>query len=224
LDKGIIKCTSTNEVCTLHTAESFEVYKNANENEAIKPIIKCGSNNCKTSVTSASENNNEYFKNAGNDGETPLEYDIIECSKIGESDASYDVEVEKANEEVYLNSNYIESGDNKQLIQCSSDNGCIGLRSESNDGEYFVNDEALTNTNAIILCINKKCEKQTPNSIPSFYVGYMKDEVDGLIKCTDKDKACEFKPAFTSQCYYINDGYNKAQNQTILCDSSDGCA
>jgi len=223
LDKGIIKCTSTDEACTLHTAKSFEVYKNANENETAKPIIKCGSNNCKTSETSASENNNEYFKNAGNDGETPLEYDIIECSKIGESDASC-IEVEKANEGVYLNSNYIETGDNEQLIQCSSDNGCIGLRSESKDGEYFVNAEALTNTNAIILCINKKCEKQTPNSIPSFYVGYMKDEVDGLIKCTDKENACEFKPAFTSQGYYINDGYNKAQNQTILCDSSDGCA
>jgi len=223
LDKGIIKCTSTDEACTLHTAKSFEVYKNANENETAKPIIKCGSNNCKTFETSASENNNEYFKNAGNDGETPLEYDIIECSKIGESDASC-IEVEKANEGVYLNSNYIETGDNEQLIQCSSDNGCIGLRSESKDGEYFVNSEALTNTNAIIFCINKKCEKQTPNSIPSFYVGYMKDEVDGLIKCMDKDKACEFKPAFTSQGYYINDGYNKAQNQTILCDSSDGCA
>ena len=75
--------------------------------------------------------------------------------KIGESDASC-VEVEKANEEVYLNSNYIELGDNEQLIQCSSDNGCISLKSELKDGEYFVNAEVLTNTNAIILCINKK--------------------------------------------------------------------
>ena len=223
LVKGIIKCTSTEEACTLHTAKSFEVYKNGNDNETTKPIIKCGNNNCKTSESSASENNNEYFKNAGNDGETPLEYDIIECSKIGESDASC-VEVENANEGVYLNSYYMENGDKEQLIQCSSDNGCVGLRTESKDGQYFVNAEAQTITNAVIFCINKKCEKQTPNSIPSFYVGYMKDEVDGLIKCTDKETTCEFKAAFTSQGYYINDGYNKAQNQTILCDSSDGCA
>ena len=81
LDKGIFKCTSTDEACTLHTTKSFEFYKNANENETAKPIIKCGSNNCKTSETSASENNNEYFKNAGNDGEIPLEYYIIDCSK-----------------------------------------------------------------------------------------------------------------------------------------------
>jgi len=52
----------------------------------------------------------------------------------------------------------------------------------------------------------------------------MKDEVGGLIKFTDKDKVCELKHAFTSQCYYINNGYNKAQNQTILCDSSNGYA
>jgi len=223
LDNGIIQCTSIDEACTLMTAKQNQVYKNANDNETLKPIIKCGSNNCKTVESSASENNNEYFKNAGDNGETPLEYDIIECSKVGESDVTC-TEVENVNEGVYLNSNYAETGDKDQLIQCSSDNGCVGLRSESKDGEYFVNAEATTSTNAIILCINKKCEKQTPNSIPSFYVGYMKDEVDGLIKCTDKDTSCEFKAAFTSQGYYLNSGYNKAQNQTILCDSSDGCA
>eukprot|EP00833_Pecoramyces_ruminatium_P008790 jgi/Orpsp1_1/1182822/evm.model.c7180000082785.1 len=32
------------------------------------------------------------------------------------------------------------------------------------------------------------------------------------------------KSAFTSQGYYLNSGYNKATNQTILCDSSDGCS
>jgi len=62
-------------------------------------------------------NHLKYFKNVGNDGETSLEYNIIECSKIGETSC---IEVEKANG-VYLISNYIETGDKKQLIQCSND-------------------------------------------------------------------------------------------------------
>ena len=223
LENGIIQCTSVDEACTPQTAKPTQVYKNANDNETLKPIIKCGNNNCKTSESFATESNNEYFKNAGDDGETPLVYDIIECSN--ENDVVTCTELESINEGVYLNSNYIETGDNEQLIQCSKDNGCTGLRSDSKDGEYYVNAEASSITNSIILCINKKCEKQTPTSIPSFYVGFMKDEVDGLIQCTSKEEACEFKTAFTStQGYYLNDGYNKSQNQTILCDSSEGCA
>ncbi|OUM68884.1 hypothetical protein PIROE2DRAFT_3258 [Piromyces sp. E2] len=198
------------------------IYKNGNDNETENPIIKCGSTSCKTYESTASENNNEYYKNAGDDGETALQYDIIECSKQGESKTC--TEVSEVNEGVYLNSYYSETGDTQQLIQCSSDSGCVGLRSDSKDGEYYVNAEAQTSANAIILCINKKCEKQSPPAIPSFFVGYVMEEADGLIKCTDKNTACEFKPAFTSNGYYLNSGYNKAQNQTILCDSSDGCA
>ncbi|OUM69832.1 hypothetical protein PIROE2DRAFT_2265, partial [Piromyces sp. E2] len=61
------------------------------------------------------------------------------------------------------------------------------------------------------------------------------NDVNGLIECNvqqtgdgqrkrEVGKKCIFKPAFTSQGYFLNSGYNKAQNQTILCDSTDGCS
>jgi len=225
LEKGIIECTASDVACSLKTAEANQVYKNSNDNETLHPIIKCGKSGCKTAESLATENNNEYYKNAGDGNENPLEYDIIECSYDDTNSQVTCTELKEVNEGVYLNSNYVESGDNQQLIQCSKDNGCVGLRSESTskDGEYYVNAEASTITNAIILCINKKCEKQTPAALPSFYVGYMKEEIDGLIQCTNKDKACEFKSAVPFSGYYLNSGYNKMQNQTIICDSSDGC-
>ncbi|OUM56350.1 hypothetical protein PIROE2DRAFT_19070, partial [Piromyces sp. E2] len=34
---------------------------------------------------------------------------------------------------------------------------------------------------------------------------------------------CKLKSPFTSSGYYLNGGYNKSINQTIVCDSSDGC-
>ena len=149
---------------------------------------------------------------------------------------------------VYLNSNYAESGDNNQLIKCSNDNGCTGSRSQSTtrEVEYYVNAEATNINNAIIFCSNKKCEKQTPTGTPAYYVG-IGDEgnVNGLIECNEftseapaesttteeevlekrgTELKCKLKSGFTSSGYYLNSGYNKAVNQTIICDSSDGCS
>jgi len=225
LENGIIECTASDIACTPKTAKANEVYKNNNDHESEKPIIKCSKSGCKTAESLATEDNNEYYKNSGDGSDSSLEYDIIECS-IQESGVVSCIELKEVNEGVYLNSNYVESGDNQQLIQCTKDNGCVGLRSESTskDGEYYVNAEATSINNSVIFCVNKKCEKQTPTSLPTFYVGYMKDETDGLIQCLDKEKACEYKSSFTSSGYYLNGGYNKAQNQTILCDSSYGCS
>jgi len=243
-ENGIIQCTSVDEACTLQTAKPMQVYKNANDNESLKPIIKCGNNNCKTYESFAYENSNEYYKNAGDDGETPLKYDIIECS-YNEGVITC-TELEEINEGVYLNSNYIETGDKEQLIQCSKDNGCLGLRSESKDGEYYVNAEADDLKNAIIFCSNKKCEKQTPIAVPTYYVGSTQEgEVNGLIECIKSEvvadttastgstgssrrkrgteEKCKLKSAFTSNGYFLNAGYNKSVNQTIICDSTDGC-
>eukprot|EP00833_Pecoramyces_ruminatium_P010082 jgi/Orpsp1_1/1184114/evm.model.c7180000088062.2 len=137
----------------------------------------------------------------------------------------------------------------------------------------LLNAESSGLANAIIFCSNKKCEKQTPTSISSYYVGIDGNEsVNGLIECikttvepnssasdttnssnenandhnnntnentsenananTNENRRkrensevekCVLKSSFTSQGYYFNSGYNKAINQTIMCDSSDGC-
>ncbi|OUM70363.1 hypothetical protein PIROE2DRAFT_1503, partial [Piromyces sp. E2] len=155
---------------------------------------------------------------------------------------------------VYLNSNYAESGDKNQLIQCRSDNGCEGIElSNSKSMGYYVNAEASDLTNALIFCSNKKCEKQTVPDINMYYIGVGEDgEVNGLIECIEFDatstgsttppaadpttntpatakrkrateKRSKLKSLFTSSGHYLNGGYNKSINQTIVCDSSDGC-
>ncbi|OUM69835.1 hypothetical protein PIROE2DRAFT_2269, partial [Piromyces sp. E2] len=185
--------------------------------------------------------------------EKALDYDIIECSNTdGKIKCK---ELEETGVGVYLNSNYAESGDKNQLIQCRSDNGCEGIEL-SNDKSmgYYVNAEASNLTNALIFCSNKKCEKQTVPDINMYYIGVGEDgEVNGLIECIEFDatstgsttppaaadtttntpgaakrkrateKRCKLKSPFTSSGYYLNGGYNKSINQTIVCDSSDGC-
>eukprot|EP00833_Pecoramyces_ruminatium_P002734 jgi/Orpsp1_1/1176766/evm.model.c7180000058915.1 len=273
-DEALIMCSEADNACTLKQANVTQIYVNSNENQPDKPIIKCSKNNCSASVSGATKDSKEYYVNAGKITDTPLQYDIIECS-IEESDnnalarratntdssivtckclSSDEVGI-GSGIGVYLNSNY--ASDGNQLIQCSKDNGCVGIKSESTSKimEYYVNAESSDSlNNAIIFCSNKKCEKQTPATVPMYYVGKdSTNDVDGLIECvstpeqeptptstTDADPTqtpttaqrrkrgnvnkCTMKSAFTSQGYYLNSGYNKATNQTILCDSSDGCS
>ncbi|ORX42353.1 scaffoldin [Piromyces finnis] len=242
LNDTLIECTyETNAECSIKVALQNEVYVNSANNTVTNPLIKCNANGCKVSISSATEKSKEYYINAGDGNEKPLEADIIECVS-GEEGIECSV-LEKANEGVYVNSNYSENGDAKQLIQCRSDTGCAGIKTSPSNSEYFVNAEATDLNNAIIFCANKKCEKQTPTGVPTYYVGSngdsQEDQVNGLIECTESEpadddtsprrkrateKKCKLKPAFTSNGYYLNSGYNKAVNQTILCDSSEGCA
>jgi len=270
--EALIKCSKAGEACEVIEAKANEVYVNSNENQPDKPIIKCAKNSCSAVASAATESSKEYYINAGKASDSPLEYDIIECSVGSGKDPADDATKTKRAEEVtiscscvkeakagvYMNTNYSESGDNNQLIQCTSDNGCVGVRTTS--VEYYVNAESSDLANAIIFCSNKKCEKQTPSDINIYYVGKDSDNVNGLIECVETTEAetateeekegtpeideeeqnggepearkraagdtvnkCTLKSAFTSQGYYLNSGYNKSVNQTIICDSTDGC-
>ncbi|ORX95051.1 scaffoldin [Neocallimastix californiae] len=251
---ALIQCVNGDDdvvTCDLYKADQYEVYVNGNtiDNEKV-PLIKCSKNACSKVASAATENSKEYYINAGDTEDSPLTYDIIECAIDGEKVVC--AALEEINEGVYVNTNYSDSGDNKQLIQCSSDNGCVGMATADKGVEYFVNAESTDLNNAIIFCSNKKCEKQTPADINIYYVGKDNDNVNGLIECvetteaetTNEDatknqdeaippekkratesttKKCTLKSAFTSQGYYLNSGYNKSVNQIIICDSTDGC-
>ncbi|ORX80296.1 scaffoldin [Anaeromyces robustus] len=224
LNDTLIQCqyASPAATCTILPASLNDVYVNYGNNTETFPLIKCAKNGCKVSSSSATEESNEYYLNAGDIDDTALVNDIIECTNL--KDVITCTELSKTGLGVYLNSNYAESGDNNQLIQCTNDNGCVGIKTGSSTSkmEYYVNAESADQTNAIIYCSNKKCEKQTPEAVPSYYVG-INEDINGLIECTNSTGPCNLKSAFTSSGYFLNAGSNKAVNQTIICDSIDGC-
>jgi len=249
LNDTLIECnfgTATAD-CDIKQAVANDVYRNYGNNTETHQLIKCTTNGCKVAISSATEKSNEYYLNAGDKDEKALDYDIIECSNDGESVEC--VELQETGEGVYINSNYSEHGDSNQLILCSSDNGCEGIKTAAKGNEYYVNAEANDLNNSIIFCSNKKCEKQTPIDIPTYYVGTTQEgEVNGLIECTKSEvvadtttatttttaaaasrrkrateEKCKLKSAFTSNGYFLNAGYNKSVNQTIICDSTEGC-
>jgi hypothetical protein len=226
-------------ICDLYKADQYQVYVNSNAIDNAKvPLIKCAKNACSKTASAATETSKEYYINSGDIDETPKNYDIIECALDGDTVKCTCKAEADTNDGVYVNSNYSESGDNKQLIQCSSDNGCVGMATAEKGVEYYVNAESANLTNAIIFCSNKKCEKQTPAAVPMYYIGKDGDNVDGLIKCVkstpppaerrrkrgDDEEKCTLTSAFTSEGYYLNSGYNKSTNQTIICDSTEGCS
>ncbi|KAG4084983.1 hypothetical protein H8356DRAFT_965262, partial [Neocallimastix lanati (nom. inval.)] len=237
---ALIQCASGDDnavTCDLYKAAQYQVYVNSNEiDNANVPLIKCAKNACSKTASAATETSKEYYINAGDIDETPLNYDIIECALEDDTVKCTCKAEADTNEGVYVNSNYSESGDNKQLIQCSSDNGCVGVATVEKGVEYYVNAESTDLNNAIIFCSNKKCEKQTPAAVPMYYIGKDGDNVNGLIKCVkstppaerrrkrDDEERCTLTSAFTSEGYYLNSGYNKSTNQTIICDSTEGCS
>jgi len=238
---ALIQCASGDDAvtCDLYKAGQYQVYVNSNDiDNANVPLIKCSKNACSKTASAATETSKEYYINSGDIDETPKNYDIIECALDGDAVKCTCKAEADTNDGVYVNSNYSESGDNKQLIQCSSDNGCVGMATAEKGVEYYVNAESANLTNAIIFCSNKKCEKQTPAAVPMYYIGKDGDNVDGLIKCVkstpppaerrrkrgDDEEKCTLTSAFTSEGYYLNSGYNKSTNQTIICDSTEGCS
>ncbi|KAG4084981.1 hypothetical protein H8356DRAFT_1015053 [Neocallimastix lanati (nom. inval.)] len=237
---ALIQCASGDDdavTCDLYKAAQYQVYVNSNDiDNANVPLIKCAKNACSKTASAATEKSKEYYINAGDIDETPLNYDIIECALEDDTVKCTCKAEADTTEGVYVNSNYSESGDNKQLIQCSSDNGCVGVATVEKGVEYYVNAESVDLNNAIIFCSNKKCEKQTPAAVPMYYIGKDGDNVNGLIKCVkstapaerrrkrDDEEKCTLTSAFTSEGYYLNSGYNKSTNQTIICDSTEGCS
>ncbi|OUM70361.1 hypothetical protein PIROE2DRAFT_1501 [Piromyces sp. E2] len=161
LNDTLIQCTYEEAAeCFVKVAEENDVYVNYSNNTDVYQLIKCTKSGCKTSVSAATENNNEYYLNDGDTGDKALDFDIIECVK--EDGTVTCAELEDTGVGVYLNSNYAESGDTNQLIQCQSDSGCDGIKTSGKSMEYYVNAEAVGLNNAIIYCSNKKCEKQSP--------------------------------------------------------------
>jgi hypothetical protein len=281
LSKAIIECVASDSACEVVEAEANEIFINSNENETDKQIIKCTKNNCSSVASGASETNDEYYIDSGKAGEdVSYEHNIIKCSidneddggnnsrsiEISESEAilskreSIKVICERLSKDkigvgIYMNSNYSESGDRNQLIQCSSENGCKAISISESGMGYYVNAESTDLNNAIIYCSSKKCEKQTPENTNMFFVGKDSGNPDGLIECvgpksveeepkegnpdtkenkkeTESKKRsadetatskCTLKPAFNSEGYYLNSGYNKSMNQTIQCDFTEGC-
>ena len=228
LNDTLIQCAYESNLtsCSLHPANVNEVYINYGENKNTLPLIKCQRNGCVASISNANENNNEYYINSS-DNENDLPNTLIECSMTSEDEIIICNEKKETKASIYMNANYAENGDKNQLIQCDKEKGCLGLRVASNTRNpyYYLNAESSTLNNAIIYCVNKNCEKQTPSSTPMYFVD-SSEEVNGLIECIEEstnNSHCSLKSAFTSSGYYLNSGINKATNQTIICSSEEGC-
>ncbi|ORX49589.1 scaffoldin [Piromyces finnis] len=235
LDDTLIQCSSFDSTlsCSVRSASLNDVYVNYGENKNTLPLIKCQINGCTAVISNAEKGKgDDYYINAGDTEMYDLLYSLIKCTKPSdEEEMIHCEEVEKIKAGVYLNANYNENYDYHQLIQCTEEKGCEGLRvaSESkNDHEYHINAESNTLSHAIIHCTNKKCEKITPTSIPMYFIGVSttEEEPDGLIECAGEKMEtaqCHWKPSFTSDGYYLNSGYDKATNQVIDCDLESGC-
>jgi len=221
----LIQCAYESEKvnCKLKASSPNEVYINYGSDLERSPLIVCTKNGCKTSASMAVVGDNEYYMNSGDSETGNLIYDIIECSKENEESAVSCNEIKDCERGIYLNSNYAESGDKNQLIQCTGSDGCKGLRTENKNyaTEYYLNAESKTLSNAVIICTNRRCKKMSVEKGPTYYVGKSEEDLDGLIKCDAT--SCSFKSAFTSPGYYLNAGINKMTNQTIICDAETGC-
>jgi len=239
---ALIVCVKS--VCELQDGSINDVYINSDEEtKNDKPLIKCEKLGCSISSSGATKGNNETYINAGKDegissDNNSSKKGIIECS-IDSSNKKVTCIVKKSEEVqegLYLNSNYSETGDTNQMIKCTEEDGCIGMTiNEGTDTQYYVNGESTGLENAIIACTNTKCEKQTPTSVPSYYVGKDENGNQGLIECVETTvssrrrsprstiQKCTWRPAFTSEGYYLNNGYNKLSYPLIQCDSSAGC-
>jgi len=240
---ALIVCVKS--VCELQDGSINDVYVNSDEEtKNDKPLIKCEKLGCSISSSGATKGNNEIYINAGKDegtssDNTSSKKGIIECS-IDSSNKKVTCIVKKSDdvqEGLYLNSNYSENGDTNQMIKCTKKDGCTGMTITEgiDDTEYHVNGESTGLENAIIACTNTKCEKQTPTSVPSYYVGKDENGNQGLIECVETTvssrrrsprstiQKCTWRPAFTSEGYYLNNGYNKLSYPLIQCDSSAGC-
>ncbi|MBE6494091.1 MAG: hypothetical protein E7Z84_05745 [Methanosphaera stadtmanae] len=225
LTNALIQCSGSSSqdvICKSYNATINSVYYNANEEQRLESqLIKCSKVGCKSVTSKVKENTTEIYINGSNNEDS--NNNIIACSFINEK---IQCEVNSSPKNgIYLNGNYEEVGDNHQLIKCSTGEGCVSFRSQSsstrNIVEYYVNAEVNNGIeNALLFCSNKICSRQTPSSIPSYYIG-IQDEINGLIECTSS--SCTLKSAFTSQGYFLNSCYNKAVNQTIVCDSTEGC-
>ncbi|KAG4095488.1 hypothetical protein H8356DRAFT_996875 [Neocallimastix lanati (nom. inval.)] len=239
---ALIVCVMS--VCELQNGSINDVYVNSDEEtKNDKPLIKCEKLGCSIGSSGATKGNNEIYINAGKDegtssDNTSSKKGIIECS-IDSSNKKVTCIVKKSDdvqEGLYLNSNYSENGDTNQMIKCTKKDGCTGMTiTEGTDTEYHVNGESTGLENAIIACTNTKCEKQTPTSVPSYYVGKDENGNQGLIECVETTisnrrrstgsniQKCTWRPAFISEGYYLNNGYNKLSYPLIQCDSSEGC-
>jgi len=199
-------------------------------------VIECKTVSSMVKCTARLGRSGEIFVNSSGTG---LEDALIECSDElpvdeGSNSGSGSDEDDMPEMDIYCylreatpKEYYLNSGLNrttKPLIECN-DSKCEEKVGES--GANYLNAASDSLTDAIIFCSNNKCEKQTPAGVNKYYVGKDGDDVDGLIEClageSSEEDHCSLKSAFTSEGYYLNSGYNKSVNQTIICDSTEGC-
>ena len=260
LKDAIIVCKKSGEACELQNGKINDVYLNSDEEtNDDKPLIKCEKLGCSISSSGATTDSDEHYLNAGESGSsstnppssnppssnTSSKTGIIECSTNSSNDqvVCKVKNPDNTKEGIYINSNYSENGDIHPLITCNKEDGCKGMTVDSNETEYYVNGESNDLENAIIACTKKKCEKQTPMEVPTYYVGKDENGTNGLIECVETTgsngsngsnrkrmftrglvQRCTFKAAFTSEGYYLNNGYNRYTYPLILCDAMGGCS
>jgi hypothetical protein len=218
------------DATTVYNVQAGNTYAGADYN-----VIECKTVSSMVKCTSRLGRLGEIFVNSAGTG---LEDALIECSEElpedGGSDSGNGSNEDLPDKEVYCypkeatpKEYYLNSGLNrttKPLIECN-DSKCEEKVGES--GANYLNAASDSLTDAIIFCSNNKCEKQTPAGVNKYYVGKDGDDVDGLIECLagegSEEGQCSLKSAFTSEGYYLNSGYNKSVNQTIICDSTEGC-
>eukprot|EP00833_Pecoramyces_ruminatium_P015722 jgi/Orpsp1_1/1189754/evm.model.d7180000074191.1 len=227
---NLIKCTK--EECKIITSDELKeiegkkVFVNANylENaDKEKPLIKCDNTGaCSLDTSNATEEDPEFYINADKDKENKdydgaLNTDIIKCTFNGEESKLKVYCNPKALTakvgDVFLNSDFEESTNVKQIIKCTSE-GCVeaaayGEEDDSTSRKYFINagsndpEDKLQDT--LIECSDpaKKCEIK-PAKPEGIYINSVTDE---LIICSDESNGCKAtasKPSKDKYQYFLN--------------------
>ena len=253
LNDTLIKCDfKAAVICVIQKADVNDVYINYSINSSIYPLIKCSKNGCKPSSSTASEDDKEYYVNSGDTSNKPLYHDLIECSYSQEQVTCQElvnIGVGIYSNANYAESQ--DPRPLIQCLE-SSGCQAIVMSVPGNDGRYYVNAGTSDLTHALLFCSSKGCEKQTPKE-NTYYVSIDETtKITGLVECgvspsesgtsysalnlnqrkynrkrkrasLENPKKCVLSSTFSSDGYYLNAGYNKAEYQVIRCDKFEGC-
>jgi len=208
-DNGLLKYDESDPEKVAEIKDGY--YLNAGyDGTSSNALIKCEKSKCVT--TNASEG---YVYKDGSD-----ENKIIICAKtddglICDSDNG-------ENNTAYINYSEITKA-SKPLITCSG--GKCEETALPADEIYTYYVDGLT-PEKIISCqtSSNQCQEEDASD-GDHYVSYKSESANEIIECTsDGTKVtCTSKEAQKSDGYYINSGNEASTNQTISCDSTNGC-
>jgi len=203
---GLIDVKSKKEISPKEVKEGY--YVNAECGVTCSNnLIQCNSDKTCTAVSAAADT--VYIDALG--GESSL----IKCTESGQKCNTSNIQTTA----YYINSSSLDSA-RKPLIKCESSK----CTAESVDDTHTYYENGLDDKTKIIYCKGKCSYNESVND-GDYYVGTKAGEVPGLIKCVkDSDKVkCNFESAKVSEGYYLNAGGDSSVNQTIVCDTSNGC-